>query len=343
MPLRAQRTIWALGDPPLGTSMPLGHDVVALAFSAHPPGAGATRRFYIEHGVVNPRLETAQPVVDRVRADGSAAAPCHAWTRAGAWGPEPVEQVAHVAVTTLATEPGSDARRLGDCRLAPDSFTGRLAGDRNCPDPIAWQLILSPRQPPAPEQLWTGVPIALTGSITLGDMRYHVDPDTALAHAERRTGKAWPLPWFRIASADLATASGAAAAFIGVAGEPRRGGVTARLHLGGRCLEFLPGPFWRQTLMSVAATDTGELLVWKLVGKSPTALLEVSVSCPKIEMLRRRAQQPDGRYQHAPLWRGGTGSGEARLYARQGQSLELIDTIAIRNALCEFGDRASLY
>jgi len=332
----------SLVDPPLGWSIGRGSDVVRLSFSARHQRHGTLRRFAIEYGVVNRAAETDRPVVDKVRADGSAQPPCHGWVRAGIWGIEPRDVVVHVPVASIRRG-GTAVQDFGPARLSAKGAEGAIETDAaqvppgGCHCRFRWQLDFELADITRLEVGEAGRPATVGGVIELDGEPYAAEPDTSLGIVERRRMRQLPVPMIRIATRNLASRAARPPGWISVSHEAGRERLLVQVAHGPAIHQFGRGLFWRPGMVSVAATDEGETIGWKLVGKSHAALLEVEVRCAKIEMLRRRPQQPDGSFRHEVLWSGGTGQGEARLYRRDGETLDLIDTITLRDVLCEYG------
>ncbi len=328
----------SLVDPHLGARQRQGSDVICLWFTARHKTSGELRRFTIEYGVVNRADNAQRPVVDRVRRDGTALPPCHGWVRAGLWGNEPREAVVHVPVAALSqTRVG--LLDFGPARVSSHAADGAIEMDSgaplHCRSRFRWQLAFVLDAAAAVREM--GRPVAMTGQIELDDAPYLIEPESALGVVERRMMRSVPVPMVRLASRNLASRAARPPGWFSAAHEAGRERLVVQVAHGREVHRFGGAPFWRPGMVSVAATDEGETINWKLLGKNRTALVELSVACAKIEMLRRRPQQPDGSYRHDVLWSGGTGTGEARLYRRDGETLDLVDTITLRDVLCEYG------
>lgn len=332
----------SLVDPPLGWSSGRGSDVVRLSFAARHEVQGGLRRFSVEFGVVNRATESERAVVDKVRADGSAEPPCHGWVRAGLWGMEPREAVVHLPVAIIRRA-GTARQDFGTAWLSASGTEGDIETEQAAPASglcrcrFRWQLRFELAGGAGLDVRELGRAVTVTGSIEVDGQRYTAEPDTSLGIIERRRMRLLPVPMIRLATRNLASRKARPPGWLSVAHEGGRSRLVVQVAQGRQVQQFGGTPFWRPGMVSVAATDQAQCINWKLVGKSLTGLVEVEVHCPKIEMLRRRPQQPDGSYRHTALWSGGTGLGEARLYAREGETLELIDTITLRDVLCEYG------
>jgi tocopherol cyclase len=341
MSLMFSKIAQSLTDPPLGRSSNGGLDAVRLSFLARHAATGTLRHVYIEHGVVNPSRMAERPIVDRVRADGTALAPCHAWVRAGLWGEEPREAVVHAPVAAIRRDP-KGVVDFGPAQFSESRFTGAIAPSeasalaRNCPGRFDWDLRIEAADAGGGrvDPVWA---VAVSGYFTSDGEHYLVEPETALGIVERRTGRGCPAPLFRLATRNLSDGTGRGGGWLSVGPTSARDRLVVRLVHAGQDYAFGGASFWPKGMVSMAATDDGDAIGWKLVGKSQTALIELDVRCRKIEMLRCRPQQPDGSYRHETLWTGGTGAGEMRLYRRDGETLDPIDTITLKDVLCEYG------
>ncbi|MNN77238.1 hypothetical protein D3C81_1936830 [compost metagenome] len=66
--------------------------------------------------------------------------------------------------------------------------------------------------------------------------------------------------------------------------------------------------------------------------------MELTLECPKSEMLLINYEAPNGKKLHNRLWNGGTGYGEIKLYEKKGTEKVLIDHMEIKNTGCEYGE-----
>ena len=80
--------------------------------------------------------------------------------------------------------------------------------------------------------------------------------------------------------------------------------------------------------------ETGKRFIWHILAQNRTAVLKISGSCTKEEMLHLQYELPDGRRLKRPLWAGSGGVGTVQLFRKGANGRELADTLALNGALC---------
>lgn len=80
--------------------------------------------------------------------------------------------------------------------------------------------------------------------------------------------------------------------------------------------------------------ETDRRFIWHILARSRNAVLKLSGSCKKEEMLHLRYESPDSRLSKQPLWAGANGIGTLQLYRRGMEGRELLDTLKLENSLC---------
>ena len=83
--------------------------------------------------------------------------------------------------------------------------------------------------------------------------------------------------------------------------------------------------------------ETGKRFVWHILGRNQRAVVKVSGSCSKAEMLALRYEAPDGQLLPFPLLAGAGGLGNVQLYRKNAGERELTDTLTLEHALCIYG------
>ena len=63
------------------------------------------------------------------------------------------------------------------------------------------------------------------------------------------------------------------------------------------------------------------------------------MSCPKEQLMHLDYESPDGEKSKYPLHAGGTAIGTIEIYRRIPGGRQLIDTLEIKDGLCEFSQR----
>ena len=70
------------------------------------------------------------------------------------------------------------------------------------------------------------------------------------------------------------------------------------------------------------------------MAQNKNAVIRISCSCLKEQMMRLRYETPEGRRRKNPLWSGCDGIGTIQLYRREKSGKQLIDTLKIDKAVC---------
>lgn len=84
------------------------------------------------------------------------------------------------------------------------------------------------------------------------------------------------------------------------------------------------------------AKETNRRIIWHILAQNKTAVLKISGSCTKEQMMFLKYENPDGLLSKFPLWAGGAGTGTVQLYRRTPEGRALLDTLELENAFCEY-------
>ncbi len=82
--------------------------------------------------------------------------------------------------------------------------------------------------------------------------------------------------------------------------------------------------------------ETNKRFIWHITAKNKTAVIRISCSCTKEQLMRLRYETPEGQRLKSPLWSGGAGTGTVQLYRREKGGKELIDTLKLENGVCRW-------
>lgn len=345
-----------------------GYDWWWHSFTARHAVTGAERAFFIEFFVCNPALGAAEPIFDETGKQS------YGMVKVGTWG-EGARQLHSyfgMAASDIATETLSV--RMGHNRLSETETAGSVevsAADAAAhPEwasdvgSLRWQLSIDKQlhynvgygaSAPARalnlfEMYWhaEGIKTAYEGWVELDGERYIVTPETCFGYADKNWGSNFTSPWLWISSCDMVSRSTGkrlenSAVEIG-GGQPRVLGIAlpkqllAYLVYEGRSFEFNFSKVWQRTNVTFSFTEGETENRWSVIATSPTARMELDLTCPRADMLLVRYQGPDGTRRHTRLWNGGTGQGEIRLFEKRNGALQPLDTIAIGHAGCEYGE-----
>lgn len=177
------------------------------------------------------------------------------------------------------------------------------------------------------------------GSVSLDGVSYEVLPETSYGYADKHWGRRFSRPWFQFACGKLGS---------GRSGRELRHSVLA---VNGICPRFLWFPLKPRLMLQLtymgedfefthckwATKETGKRFVWHILGRNQRAVVKVSGSCSKAEMLALRYEAPDGQLLPFPLLAGAGGLGNVQLYRKNAGERELTDTLTLEHALCIYG------
>lgn len=181
-----------------------------------------------------------------------------------------------------------------------------------------------------------GIRSFFQGSVTLDDVTYEVIPEQSYGYADKHWGRSFNRPLFQFACGKLASQR---------TGKELRHSVLA---VNGFCPRFLWFPLRNRLMLQLSymgedfeftrckweTKETDKRFIWHILAQNKTAVLKISGSCTKAEMLHLRYELPEGRRLKQPLWAGSAGVGTIQLYRKNKNGRELDDTLALEGALC---------
>ena len=103
----------------------------------------------------------------------------------------------------------------------------------------------------------------------------------------------------------------------------------------GEDFEFGISPF----LLSRCKWETKETnrrYIWHIIARNKNAVIKISCSCTREELMQMQYENPEGIKSRRPLLAGGNGVGTIQLYRRTPGGRELLDTLHMKNTFCEY-------
>lgn len=345
------------------------------SFSGVQPETGEIRTFFIEFYIVNPGLGGEQPILGQhpyFKKRGMK--PSYVCVKAGVFpdaeGLGGRQLHAFYPISSLKITPRPLVIQAEDCFYSEERIRGFIdISSEEAAHPcflsdagvMEWNLevhkavschtgILASRLFQALNALdsyWHGEGIRsfFRGTVTLDGVSYRVDTDTSYGYCDKHWGRSFNRPWLQLASGRLVSER---------TGKELRHSCFA---LNGCCPRFLFLPLRRKLLLQLTYTGedydfgmkpfvlsrckwetkaTNKRFIWHIVAKNKQAVIKISGSCTKEQMLHLRYENPDGVLPRHPLWAGGTGIGTIQLYRRVPGGRELLDTLHMKNVLCEY-------
>lgn len=346
------------------------------SFSGVQKDTGETRTFFIEFLVINPALGGDRPILGRhpyYRRRGMK--PSYVMIKAGAFpdqsGQGGKQLHAFYPVSALKTTGSPLVMQVEDCFYSEERLCGSVhvlpqEARHRClmSDAGAMEWDVEVRKAVschtgflahplfqalnALDSYWhgEGVRSFFQGTVTLDGAEYLIAPETSCGYADKHWGRSFNRPWMQFACSRLTSrrtgrelrhsvlaVNGCCPRFLFF---PLRHRLMIQLTYTGEDFEFgLHGQF----LLSKCKWETKEndkRFIWHILAKNRTAVIKISGSCTKARLMKLHYENPDGSISRTPLWAGGAGIGTIEIYRRVPGGRELLDTLHMDNAFCEY-------
>ena len=82
--------------------------------------------------------------------------------------------------------------------------------------------------------------------------------------------------------------------------------------------------------------ETNKRYIWRIMAQNKTSIIKISGSCNKELLIPIHYESPDGTVSKSPLLASGAGTGTVEIYRRFPGGAQLIDTLTIEDAFCEY-------
>ncbi len=191
-----------------------------------------------------------------------------------------------------------------------------------------------------------GIRSFFQGSVLLDGILYEVEPESCYGYADKHWGRDYPKPLLRLSCCHLTSQR---------TGRELKHSVLA---VDGCCPKFLCFPLRRRLLIQFTymgedfefhfarprtlsrckwkVKETNKRFVWHIKARNKNALIKISLNCRKEQMTELLYENPNGELSYMPLLCGSLGVGTIELYRREGESLQLLDTLTAADALCMY-------
>ena len=345
------------------------------SFSGVQAQTGETRTFFVEFLIMNPGLGGNQPILSQhpyYKKRGMK--PSYVCIKAGAFpdaqGQGGKQLHAFYPISSLKTTPSPLVMQVDDCFYSEDRITGyvdvspEVAKHRffmSDSGTMEWDLEVHKavschtgilaiplfQALNALDSYWhgEGIKCFFRGSVILDGVEYQVTPDTCYGYADKHWGHNFNRPWMQFACGKLTSER---------TGKELRHSVLA---INGCCPRFLFIPLRRKLLLQLTYTGedydfgfqpfvlsrcrwetkrTNKRYIWHMIAKNKNAVIKISGSCTRDQMLQLRYEDPDGFKAKMPLMAGAAAVGTIRLYRRVPGGQELLDTLHMEQGFCEY-------
>lgn len=346
------------------------------SFSGVQPDTGETRTFFIEFFIINPGLGCDLPVLGQhpyYKKRGMK--PSYVMVKAGAFpdadGEDGRQLHVFYPISSLKATAAPLIMQVEDCFYSENRLTGSVEVSReearhrsfmSDAGRMEWDVevhkavschtgILAGaffRAVNGLESFWHGEGIRsfFRGSVTLDGVRYEVSPETSYGYADKHWGRSFNRPLLQFASGRLTSR------------RTDRELKHSVLAINGCCPRFLCFPLRRRLMIQLTymgedfefgfarpflfsrqkweVKETNKRFIWHIMAQNKTAVIKISGSCTKEQMLRLQYENPDGTRSKQPLWTGCAGVGTIQLYRRTQGGRQLLDTLKLSDAICRW-------
>lgn len=190
-----------------------------------------------------------------------------------------------------------------------------------------------------------GIKSFFRGTVTLDGVPYEVSPDSSYGYTDKHWGRNFNRPWLQFSCGRLASQR---------TGKELRHSVLA---ISGCCPRFLFIPLRRKLLIQLTYTgedydfgfkpfllsrckwetrETNKRYIWHILAQNRHAVVKISGSCTKEQMLALQYENPLGFKSRLPLMAGAAAIGTIQLYRRTPDGRELLDTLTMQQGFCEY-------
>lgn len=198
------------------------------------------------------------------------------------------------------------------------------------------------------ESFWHGEGIRsfFRGTVTLNGITYQVSPNTSNGYADKHWGRSYNRPLFQFSSGRLTSKrtdkelkhsvlaiNGCCPRFLCF---PLRRRLMIQLTYMGEDYEFgfaKPSIFSKQKW---EVKETNKRFIWHIMAQNKNAVIRISCSCTKEQMMHLRYETPEGHRLKSPLWAGCGSTGTIQLYRREKGEKQLMDTLKLEDAVCRW-------
>lgn len=352
-----------------------GYDWWWHSFTGHHRKTGEEKTFFIEYFVCNPALGSSLPILGQDPQNRlNDRKPSYALIKVGAWG-ENAKQIHNFYPIDAFSCPSDRLDvKVGNCVLTETHMKGQchVSSEDAKQHPewmcdsgeMTWNIQINKkiayhvgygaskffRALNLFEMFWhaEGIKTEYQGELILDGEIYDINPSTSYGYADKNWGKDFTSPWLWLSSCRMnSILTGKilndSALELG-GGGPKVLGISLGkkilgcLHYEGKHYEYNFSKFWLKTKTQFNFRESDHHNHWEATLQNKDSKIEVTVKCPKNEMLWINYEAPNGTKRHNRLWNGGTGVGEVKLYHKIGKAFELVDHMTIESVGCEYGE-----
>lgn len=339
------------------------------------PDTGETRAFFIDYQLVNPSLGAEQPILGQhpyFKKRGMK--PSYVMIKAGCF-PTATEagiQInAFYPVSSLKTTKNPFIFQTEECFYSENHISGSVdmtkaearhrsfltdAGymewDLEVHKAVAAHMgaIANPLFTVlnALKSFWHGEGIRTfyQGHVSLNGVSYEVTPESSYGYADKRWGADFNRPLLHLSAGHLTSErTGRELKHSALVVEsccprlfflPLRRRLFIQFTYMGEDFEFHFAAPHTLSRCKWKVKETNKRYIWHIKAHTNNALIKISISCAKARFMEIHYETPDGKIAATPHFSGSAGTGTIQIYRRSAGQLELLDTLSLKDALCEY-------
>lgn len=352
-----------------------GYDWWWHNFTAYNKITGEERAFFIEYFICNPALAKDKPVLAQLPENRkNEVKPSYALIKVGTWGKDAKQIHNFYPIKDFSYSDIMLKIKIGECTLSESHMKGKCCVTeleaKEHPEymcdagNMSWDIKINKkiafnvgygasqifRKLNAFEMFWhaEGIKTEYSGMVVLDGVEYEVIEEKSYGYADKNWGRDFTSPWLWISSCNMKSLLTGQklnnSAFEAGGGRPKVFGyaLERKLLVGfyyeGKMYEYNFSKFWSGSKVNFEFLEGDENNTWKLTAWNRKSILQLTLECPKEEMLFINYEAPNGKKLHNRLWNGGTGFGEIKLFHKTKNERTLVEHIEIKNVGCEYGE-----
>lgn len=352
-----------------------GYDWWWHNFTGYNRETGEAKSFYIEYFVCNPALGGEKAILGQLPENQTKKIkPSYVLIKAGAWGKDAKQIHNFYPISKFSCPKDSLNVHVENCKLSEKYMRGECSVTEKqvlehpeymCDaGNMSWDIKIDKkitynvgygasnifRKLNAFEMFWhaEGAKTEYSGMVIFDGVTYDIIPHKSFGYADKNWGRDFTSPWLWISSCNMRSLitgkqlsnsvieiGGGRTKVLGFALDRK---LLVGMYYEGKMYEYNFSKMFTRSKVEFSFHEGDRFNCWSINASSKSSVMELTLKCPKDEMLLINYEAPNGKKLHNKLWNGGTGFGEIKLYEKHGKEKTLIDHIEIKNAGCEYGE-----
>jgi hypothetical protein len=287
--------------------------------------------------------------------------PSYVLVKAGAWGKSGKQVNQFFPASDCIWMKNDRTLHAGGCSMSEDTLTGSVSVSyaqlRESPEflcnagSIDWDLRYEKVVTQKPgynhkKSVWfaSAAKAVFAGVVHLDGEEYNVIPKSSFGYMDKAWSSRLSETYFHLSTVNLSsiiTGKLLSKSSLAIQGE-YDGRVNLLLCIEGKNLSITGHtPFDKYSeihdCLQVPRDGDGEKLHWTVSFKKNSYVIDVDVFCRTSEMFIRDYEVPEAGRRLLKVLGGGSGTGEIRIYQKNGKNLEMLEHVHLADTVCEYG------